>query len=194
MKAKALAIILILGTYGNIYAQLNNGIAINNIAAKQIGNILSVEMDINGENASLSSKEKVVLTPVVKLGEQVLELSQVTISGNNRYKADKRSLRFSRETKQPDTYKKSEASAIHYDYEATFEPWMTNAVLAIKQEIYGCATCKESEGFSYVIYPIFTETIGKPEVKFTVSYIAHPTEQVKNRNDQGTAYLDFRIC
>ncbi len=200
MKIKVLAIIFALSIYGNnVYAQHHindsiavNGIAITNIVAKQTGSMLSVEMNINGEKARISSKEKKIITPIIKSGEQSLKLSPVIISGNNRYKADKRALYFNRQTNLSETYKKSESSNLHYTNEVTFEPWMSNAVLIVKQETYGCAACKENEGFSSVVSPIETSR-SKPEVKFTVSYIVPPTELVKNRNDQGTAHLDFHV-
>ncbi len=94
MKTKVIVIIFTLSICSNIYAQLNNSIVINNVVARQTGNMLAVEMVINGEKAGLSSAEKVVLTPVVKSGERILELPSVTISGNKRYKADKRVLYF----------------------------------------------------------------------------------------------------
>ncbi len=195
MKTKIIAIIFALSVYGQISAQhVKDSIIIDNAVAKQTTeDMLSVEMDINGENSGLSSEKKVILTPVIKSDKQVLELSPVTISGNNRYKADKRAAYFGdNKIDLPDTtYKKSESSNIHYTNKVSFEPWMAKAVLVVKQETFGCATCKINEVFRTVKNSI--DTIPKPEVKFTVSYIIPPVEAVKNRNEQGMAYLDFHV-
>ncbi|MBK5723126.1 DUF3868 domain-containing protein [Dysgonomonas sp. Marseille-P4677] len=190
-------IVMIIIFISNLQAQrIQNNIYINNAKANQSKDSLVVEMTIDGSKIELPSNESVMLTPVIKTDNNIIELRPVVISGNIRYKADKRTMYFSKDLKNnADPLMIKEVSTISYRQKISYQPWMQNATLYMKQLITGCAECLKAENWSIIGDHIYTENIKpeKPNVKFTVSYIAPETEAVKNRNYEGSAFLDFQV-
>lgn len=177
--------------------QLHNNVYISNSKAYQSEDTLVIEMTIDGSKAKLSSNESVVLTPVIKTDNNIKELSPVIISGNTRYKADKRTRFFRKDNlkENSDFLQIKNTSSVDYKQQIAYEEWMQNAALSMKQSITGCAECFVSENWDVIGNVIYTEKVETetPSTKFVVSYIAPKGEDIKNRNYEGSAFLDFQV-
>ncbi|SBW03681.1 DUF3868 domain-containing protein [uncultured Dysgonomonas sp.] len=180
-----------------IAQRIHNNIYVNDAKAWQTGNKLSIEMAVDGSKANLQPNEAIILTPAIKADNNIMELPKIVIKGSTRYKADNRARFFDKKNTDNNIIllKKSESSKISYTQTLSFEEWMRTATFTIKQELIGCAECKKNEDWDSIGDGIIVEqpNISKPEIRFTISYIAPKTEAVKNRDYEGSAFLDFQV-
>jgi len=80
------------------------------------------------------------------------------------------------------------AQTIHYTARVPFEKWMNGADLKMFGQIHGCANCLKEENLAS-IFPIKLERyVVKPAVAFI-----EPQVEVKNRAEEGRAFLDFPV-
>ncbi|MDD6210578.1 MAG: DUF3868 domain-containing protein [Bacteroidales bacterium] len=149
---------------------------------------INMIMDI--EKVYVKSHEALLLTPVIQSGQQNLELPAVFIGGKNKYKAYRRALAFGVSPVAPVILKagKKGSPVFNYEFSALSQDWMESANLKLKEEIYGCAECRKDTTWS-----IIAENIFPPHLQpLIVTYVTPPVEEVKSRNLQGKAYLDFQ--
>lgn len=180
-----------------IAQQIHNNIHVSDAKAWQTGSRLAIEITVDASKANLQPNEAIILTPAIKADNNIMELPKIIIKGNIRYKADNRVRFFNKKNTDNNTIllKKSESSKVSYTQNVSFEEWMRTASLTIKQEVTGCAECKKNEDWDNIGDGIIVEkvNISKPEIRFTISYITPKTEAVKNRDYEGSAFLDFQV-
>jgi outer membrane protein OmpA-like peptidoglycan-associated protein len=202
MKIKDILLLsVILFPLGNITAQqIQNNVFVKDATAKRTnsGQVV-IDMKIDGSKAELSSHEAVVITPVLRTGDHSLELQSVIVNGNNRFKIVERRLFFGERDPYglKDSYvslTRMNADIIGYTQRVPYQEWMEAAHLDMKQQIYGCADCKGVENWNTLLsLDLRKPEIKKPQIKYAVSYIVPKAEAVKNRNEAGSAYLDFPV-
>ncbi len=178
----------------------NNQIHILNVVCQQKDSMLHLEIVMNAYDADISSRKALLLTPTIRTNSVDSALSPIFIAGKNRTKADRRKAYFKDSlpyetpyiTVKPHTDSSAE---IHYVYDFTYQPWMQNARIELKEETYGCAGCKgDVQNWIYLTniqnQNSNLQTIkGKP----VLSYIRPKAEAVKTRYLEGRAYLDFPV-
>ena len=81
------------------------------------------------------------------------------------------------------------AQTIHYTARVPYEKWMNGSDLKMMGTINGCANCLKEEDMAQV-YPVLLK---RYEVKPVVAFVAPAIEAVKNRAEEGRAYLDFPV-
>lgn len=157
----------------------------HDVAVAYAGGKITVSMHLDATGAALQRTEAIVLTPVIRAEGHERELTPVIVSGHNRKKSDRRAAYFNRSIPY-DAASATAPSLLPYVATTTYEPWMADASLALKEDIYGCAMKHLSEG-SVVLMALPPAEPVKP----AVTYIDPVAEPVKNRHMSGRAFLDF---
>lgn len=167
-----------------------SGVMVVNAKAAVQNDSLYVDMNMDLAKVNIKSKDGVILTPVIQSPQQSLELPAVFVGGRNKYKAFNRKQAFGGNEVVFVSLraKDDETSVINYTYPLPYEPWMENASLLLREEIYGCADCRKSQNDISLLANI--DLMVRP---LLVTYIVPPVEKVKNRNLSGKAFLDFQV-
>lgn len=176
-------------------------IVLDDVLCEQEGEQLRVNIFFNTSALKLASHELLVLTPVVQSGDSVKLFSPVVIAGKNRYKTNQRAQYFHKKMVYSDSYIYAKIgdetlSSFNYVQAQTFEVWMKEAKLVIKQEVYACADCKESEYYD-TLQPVELEksstVLVKPEVKLGSGRTITKTEKIQSHTLEGQAYLEYPV-
>jgi len=162
-------------------------------------NKLVVDVDANLGTMNLGSANMLVLTPVLTSLDDSTEFRKfapVVITGRNRTKALRRSLKLNGKPKfesQPLLFvrrKNHTEQVVPVAISATWENWMQKAKLSFREEISGCAACQINETEQLAAKRIFAE----PYVPvFRISYITPEPEPVKQRSESFKAYFNFKV-
>lgn len=151
-----------------------------------------ITMDITvPANMDISTNDVVTLTPVLKNKNSSSEvvLPSIWVYGRNRSIIHERSNDIPENAYEIIRREKNSDQTINYTTRINYEKWMHNADLELTTEIKGCANCKEEESSMYVTSAYLERYIVKP----MVVYVEPKVEQIKNRAEQGRAYLDFPV-
>lgn len=81
------------------------------------------------------------------------------------------------------------AQTINYASRVPYEKWMNGADLKLMGEIHGCADCLKEEDLAQVV-PVLLERYA---VQPAIAFVTPAVEAVKNRTEEGRAYLDFPV-
>ncbi len=167
-----------------------SGLVVINTEAAVQNDTLHVDINMDIAKINIKSQEGLVLTPIVRTTDRAIELPAVFIGGKNKYKAFHRKEAFGEnEIVYISVHaKKDESSIINYHYVLPYDPWMETASVILQEEIYGCADCRKENND----IPLLAN-IDLPIRPLWVAYITPPVEVVKNRNMEGSAYLDFEV-
>ena len=164
---------------------------------KQEGDSLLINMDIDMTTMDLKTNHAQILTPVVGIDNEEIELPKVMIQGVARNKA------FARELELND-YSYSEfmnnlpyaivkpKGMLNYSISIPFEPWMTDAFLDVEEDLCGCGDqtkIARSRIFEGLTIDIIAEPVYR--VRPQLVYIQPEVEAIKRRQEIGNAYLDF---
>jgi outer membrane protein OmpA-like peptidoglycan-associated protein len=175
-----------------IFAQqeCSNGVVVKNafLELSKDQTQLQVSLIVDIANASVPSREALVLTPVVKTKEKTFEFPPIAVQGRNHSKVNERTQAFggalSYKTPQLTIMSdEKENSQTRYVSLTKFEPWMKEAQLELCEETHGCAGCTANKK----CYSLGENLIGEPVPNF----ITPKAEEVKNREKTGKAYLEF---
>lgn len=139
----------------------------------------------------LSSNRVATLTPVLKTRDNSYNkvLPAIRVYGR------KRSIVQQREHKTPvDTFsvlrrKNGTSQTVNYSARIPYEKWMNGAELELLADVRGCADCQKEESNAFIIRADLERYIMQP----TVAFVSPAVEAVKNRAEEGRAYLDFPV-
>ena len=169
----------------------------NQLQKSKNGVLIDCNILLNG--VEISTNNQLTLTPVIRSSNgQNVELAPVIINGNNRNRLYKRSLRLNGLEKDPAVHaviqapKKAVSLTIPYQVTVKYEPWMKNASVYLIGDLCGCAGSKRD-----YTEKLIAERIGFPAMenfnnyKPRVNFIVPPREAIKQRAENGEAYLIF---
>lgn len=151
-----------------------------------------VTMDVTiPANIDISTNNVMTVTPVLKdsNGKEEISLPSIWIYGRNRSIIHNRSNDIPEDAYTVVRREKGADQTINYTTRINYEKWMHKADLELLSEVKGCADCKEDEGSMYVTSAYLERYTVKP----VVVYVEPKVEQIKNRTEQGRAYLDFPV-
>jgi tetratricopeptide (TPR) repeat protein len=182
---------IVLGQNNNVKDHIS--IKKNYINIDKSGNVL-INIDILLNGVEVSSNRQLVLTPIIREGDNRIELPPVVVNGKKRANLYKRSLALG--GKSDNTYsvikasKKKVFTDISYKTSIPYESWMKKASVYMIEDLCGCG----GAGEEYVSALIANE-IDYLEFKgnFTpyVNFITPQKEDVKKRYEHGWAYIIF---
>lgn len=151
-----------------------------------------IGMDITLPAAmELSSNRVATLTPVLKTLDNSYNkvLPAIWVYGRTR------SIVQQRERSVPtDAYtilrrKNGTEQSVNYSTRIPYEKWMNGAELELLADVRGCADCQKEESSAFVTRANLERYVVKPAVAF----VSPAVEAVKNRAEEGRAYLDFPV-
>ncbi len=151
-----------------------------------------VSMDITvPAGMEISTNDVMTITPIMKENNGDAEkcLPAVLVYGRNRAIIHSRSNDIPEDAYTVIRKEKDSDQTINYTTRISYEKWMHKANLELVSEIKGCANCKEEESSMYVTSAYLERYTVKP----LVVYVEPEVEAIKNRTEQGRAYLDFPV-
>ena len=185
---------VLLGTMMSM-AMGQNRVTVSQTKYVHKGDSVYVELVIGLNNSEVSKNRYILLTPAIKDGDESLELPAVMINGKQRHKAYRRLLALGRE---PDGTKyvlnAGEKNARPYLYTATapYEPWMSEAEFAIREDQCDCNGPLVKMSFDLIVGRMQNVDDNMP-LNLTASFKEPAPEPVKTRSETGKAYLDFVV-
>ena len=151
-----------------------------------------VTMDITlPSEMKISSNEALTITPVLKEkeGNQVKELPAIWIYGRTREIIQRRGNDIPKDAYTTIRRNNGKDQIIEYSTRLNYETWMHGSDLYLLNELYGCAECLKEENDLYVT----NAYLERYNVQPLVAFVAPEVEEIKNRSEQGRAYLDFPV-
>lgn len=158
---------------------------------------LCISFVIDIDSKAVPSCGTVIFEPELTDGNTVVALPYIQLNGRARANLNRRWLticsdewlsHYNPPRFQVDVNKYTRDS-LNYTINLPYEPWMGDARLYLKHELVGCRG--KSWLYTYAIQN--NVSVSTPyEVQPMVTLLA-PTDQVKNRSRQGSAYLDFPV-
>ena len=151
-----------------------------------------IGMDITLPAAmEFSSNRVATLTPVLRTQDNSANkvLPAIWVYGRTR------SIVQQRERSVPsDAYtvlrrKNGMEQTVNYSARIPYEKWMNGAELELLAAVLGCAGCQKEESTAFVTRAHLERYVVKPAVAF----VSPAVEAVKNRAEEGRAYLDFPV-
>lgn len=163
----------------------DSSICISTSRLKRMGRELVVMMNID-VTRNVESDQSVVLYPVIQdsIGN-MQQLPAIYINGRRQHVfyereiagRDKETLALRRHN--------SQAEKIHYLRSVPFSTWMRNAELTLIEKECGCGIPKKSA----TTYVTNLGDVRTPSLAFITPHV----EEVKNREERGSAFLDFPV-
>ncbi|QIK58567.1 DUF3868 domain-containing protein [Dysgonomonas sp. HDW5A] len=168
----------------------------------QEGDSLRIDVDFNFSNLQLSSREQLVITPVIKNSDRELDLKPLLINGKIRHKVYLRQKAFGTlddiNKKGLEVIKKSKQGnqIISYSTAVYLDEWMRKSDLYIQES--SCPGCGKaiSKNERLVAQNPTLETIeplNQENIEPAVTFIIPEADSIKKRYKQGSAYLTFEV-
>jgi hypothetical protein len=151
-----------------------------------------VGMDVTiPADMELSTNSLLTLTPVLASKDNAYNkvLPAIYVYGRNRQLVDLRNNDFPKNAFTVLRRNKEAAQTIEYLARVPYEFWMNGADLKLMGEVHGCANCLKEADVAQVS-PVLLERYA---VKPVIAFVAPAVEAVKNRSEEGRAYLDFPV-
>lgn len=164
----------------------NQSILIGDNGQVMVGMDITLPADVE-----LSSNRVATLTPVLKTKDGIYNkvLPAIWVYGRTR------SIVQQRERSVPaDAYtvlrrKNGTEQTVNYSVHLPYEQWMNGADLELLADVRGCANCSKEESSAFVT----RANLERYAVKPVVAFVSPAVEAVKNRAEEGRAYLDFPV-
>jgi len=164
----------------------------------QKDNVMKLDMEMDLSGMKLASTGMVVLTPVLTAadGTASREFAPVVVTGRNRTKALKRSLKLNQRpafSMEPQLFVRRTNKSdqrVMVSITTPMEKWMLHAGLSLREEITGCATCKMGGRDWLVSDRIIPEP---PVPSYRLAYVVPEPEPVKQRSASFKAYFNYKV-
>lgn len=142
-------------------------------------------------SARLSSNRFITLTPVLQAADGASSeiLPSVYVYGRKREIIEARNHDLSKNAYKIIRRKNGKLQAVNYLARTPYSEWMNGANLEMLMETNGCANCTKSEDEM----PLLTLMTSRYEVQPAIAFVTPMIEAVKNRSEEGKAFLDFPV-
>ena len=194
---------LLIYVYNTGYSQEKyNNISFEVKKFTQEGDSLRIDVDFNFSNLQLSSREQLVITPVIKNSDRELDLKPLLINGKIRHKVYLRQKAFGTlddiNKEGLEVIKKSTQGnqIISYSTGVYFDEWMRNSDLYIQESSCpGCGKAISKNERLLAQNPTLEtiEPLNQENIEPAVTFIIPEADSIKKRYKQGSAYLKFEV-
>lgn len=195
-----LAILFIWGNNAS-YAQVgeNNNITPNVKNFIQEGDSLRIDIDFDLTGLKLSSRDQLILTPIIKNTQKELALNSVIVNGKIRHKVYLRQMAFGTLEEQDKLgtevvrKAKQHPQIVSYSTVVKLEDWMQTAALYLQES--NCPGCGKTPNiYDRLLANNPTLEIRIPNTPQPMfSFVIPPADSIKMGNRQGSAYLKFHV-
>ena len=163
----------------------DSSICITTSRLKRMGRNLVVMMDID-VTREVESDESVILYPILQDSLGNLEsFPPIYINGRRQHIYYEREIATAKNNTEALKRINSNKQTIHYLRSVQFSKWMRNANLSLIEKECGCGVPKRYA----TNYVTSLDDVAEP----TLAFITPNIEEVKNREERGSAFLDFPI-
>ena len=199
--------ILLAALWLNVHSSLaqsrsyEGDIKIQPVRLEQKGDILYVEMDVVLDQIKVKSASGMDLIPQLVSPSRTLNLPKISIKGKNEYLAHERKVSLMTKKEEANYEKpyiiekenKKKSNVIQYRYMLPYEAWMADARLDVQRDECGCGLVALMD-----VEPVMDKvTLETPLVPYVVTphmaYVQPKAEEVKHREIQAEAFLDFVV-
>ena len=153
---------------------------------------LVIGMDVVvGEDVKLSSDRYLTIVPVLESADNKHSVTfpSVYLFGRRREISQRRTNSMPKDAHKIVRRKNKTRQTIEYLVRMPYEDWMHGAGLSLATEVHGCAKCRLSQD-DMNLMTLHTE---RYKVSPSLAYVTPQAEAVKNRSEEGKAYLDFPV-
>lgn len=165
-------------------------------AVVKTGRKIAVKLTLDVSGLNLGSQQSIRLQPAVvaRTGSEELLLQPVIIDGRTRYRVHNRAKALNGEDYTRDAYMAfryngKNSRPVIYEAEVSYQPWMADSRLVIREELTGCRNCGEGNAESTLLTPFVT--LFTPH--YVTPFIEPPAEPVKRRDEVRVARLFFKV-
>ncbi len=170
-------------------------ITLDNVQIWKEHKTVNVTLDLNLDDLSLQRGRGIVLAPMFVGGSDTLRLGNIEILDKQRFIYYQRTGKTASENTEKVIYrnKKNDAQSEHLAYSFPYESWMNGGAFVIERGDCGCdqaligAEFTEDETVAQQI-----ALVAEPK-DYTLAYISPEAEPVKNREESGSARLNFVV-
>lgn len=185
-------IIIVLSAFLAIWtaadAQKIDNVAVSGLKVTKAGSMMNVDMDIDLSQLNVKNRRSLHLIPVLKNGQDSLELSPIGIYSRGRYINYLRRGESVFHDLGETVYKESKApKTFDYSVSVPYQPWMDGSEVVMNAKTCGC--CQD-------LYGQETATLGGFEIPVFephMIYIQPDAEFAKTRELSGSAFIDFVV-
>ena len=157
--------------------------------------VVNVTLDMNLDDLTLQRGRGIVLTPMYVGGSDTLRLGNIEILDRQRYIYYQRTGKTATESTEKIIYRnrKNASQSEHLAYSFPYESWMNGGAFVIARGDCGCdqaligAEFAEDETVADQI-----ALVAEPK-DYTLAYLRPEAEPVKNREESGSARLNFVV-
>ena len=197
-RIQLIQMMTIVALMSSLSAFSQNRVAITQNRYALNGDSVYVDLKIELNNAEVSPRAFVLLTPVIQTENKTLELPAVMINGKNRHKTYLRMVSMGREPEGVESVisvdDKDAQQPRYYSVAVPYEEWMEDADFAIREDQCDCNGPLVKMSFNLITGKMQNQNpIIEPELNFAASFIKPQPEPIKHRSETGKAYLDFTI-
>ncbi|NDV60774.1 DUF3868 domain-containing protein, partial [Bacteroides sp. 519] len=199
-KGYLTAFILFFTICGTINAQNYKGsVYVESTDFSERNDSLIVCFDIKVEANAVPNCSSMYFTPELRNGKQIVDLPYVQLNGKTRSMINARWFMVASDEwlslydapRMIVNANKYTDEHMSYQVAIPYEGWMDNASLYLRQELIGCRS--EVNLYTYKLSDRVKMAPRAPyEVQPLVALVA-PAPEVKTRNRQGSAFLDFQV-
>ena len=167
----------------------------NNASATLRDNDVDVNVDLELEKG-IKTNNALVLTPVLKKGNESVELPAVVVYGHNRYYYYLRKNGEAMMTGEGETTLKARQlpQTINYHAATPYQPWMEGSDLILRKQVYGCCGhVVDSEDIMLARGNEFVKELPPLESLLSFVWVTPEPEVEKSRAVSGDAYIIFPV-
>lgn len=188
MKRIILLAASFLGLLAAAHAQKVSDVTVSDLKIVKNGGSMTVGMDIDLSGLDVRNRRSVHLVPVLKNGQDSLELSPVGIYSRGRYINYLRRGESVFQDLGETVYKEGKAPAlVDYCVEVPYQNWMDGAEVVMNRMTCGC--CQDLLGGESAVLGNFSIPVFEPYML----YIRPEAELTKSRELSGSAFIDFPV-
>lgn len=188
MKRLFVIIAVLAGFAASARAQRVDDVVFEDVRIKKNGDLMTVSMNINIEELDVRSRRSLHIVPVLRNGEDSLELAPVGIYGRGRYIYYLRNGESVFEELGEEVYKEKDApDHISYSTNVSFAEWMDGSQVHISQKTCGC--CEKLMDENSAALAEFKIPVFDPHMIF----VQPDPEIEKIRELSGEAYIEFIV-
>lgn len=187
-----LGLLLLFGVQVGIFAQTGNvgEVGVTDQSVRREDGMLLIDFKVDLARLTVKSNSAVDIIPILTGKDgRALRLPKLLVTGRTRHIMFQRLPRQHTDSLREVRRYNNTAQQAYYALSIPYEPWMERSSLSLVLDLCGC----NWEVVQRDRLPVATIDFSDPVFNPRVSYIAPAYEAVKQRKQEGSAFLDFPV-